>query len=126
MDTRPCRGRALLAAMQVAPQHPQIIIYEPENPGVEKTTALRRAPRAVETRLSEPCGLRGSHHRRWGARDQGRDQGSCAGNRVLTPEGLGDPLRLDMAGLAFVRHTAGVGVALDGVSPQSQSFTESR
>lgn len=68
MDTRPCRGCALLAAMQAAPQHPQIIIYQPEKPGEkEMTAALRSAHSAVETRLSEPCGLRGFSRRRWGS-----------------------------------------------------------
>lgn len=50
----------------------------------------------------------------------------CAGDERLTSEGLGDPLRLDMAGLPFVRHSAGVGVAHKLVSPQSLSFTERR
>lgn len=48
-----------MAALQAAPQHPQIIIYQPEKPGEEKTAALRSAHSAVETRLSEPCGLPG-------------------------------------------------------------------
>lgn len=123
MDTRPCRGCALLAAMQAAPQHPQTIIYqprEPRNEGAEDASA-KRSQRSGDT----PFGTLRSAGFSLQALGL-RTRGGCAGDEGLTPEGLRDPLRLDMAGVPFVRHTSGVGVARDFVSPQSRSFTESR
>lgn len=78
MDTRPFCGCALLAAMQTAPQHPQIIIYQPENPGMKKTAALRSAHSAVEARLrSAGC----SHCRRWGSGPRGVLEETVRGTR---------------------------------------------
>lgn len=110
MDTRPL-PRGAPSWLQASPQHPQIIVTQRVNPGMKKTAALRSAHSAAETCLSEPCSLRGFSLQAVGLGDQGLAQDSCAGDEGLTPEGLGDPLRLDMAGLSFVRHTAGVGVA---------------